>query len=70
MLNGNLKDCLTKVLRLKFNGSCLTQPNVTYTHERVVNIYIVYELAGSNSHSDDLILKNCLFDAVTLSKKI
>ena len=56
-------------IRLKFNGSCLTQPKVTYTHEKVVNIYIVYELAGSSSHSDDLILKNCLFGAVTLSKK-
>ena len=36
-------------IRLKFNGSCLTQPKVTYTHEKVVNIYIVYELAGSSS---------------------
>ena len=26
-------------------------------------------MAGSSSHSDDLILKNCLFGAVTLFKK-
>ena len=55
-------------IRLKFNGSCLRQPKVTYTHEKVVNIYIVYELAGCSSHSDDPTLKNCLFGAVTLSE--
>ena len=36
--------------------------------KKVVNIYIVYELAGSSSHSDDPTLKNCLFGAVTLTK--
>ena len=70
-LNGNLKDCLRKVInlllrlitnsliplidyygyniRVKFNGSILRQPKVSYTHEKAVNIYIVYELAGSSS---------------------
>ena len=56
-------------IRLKFKGSCLKQPKVTYTHEKAVNIYIVYELAGSSSHSDDPTLKNCLSSAVTLTKK-
>ena len=28
-------------IRLKFNGSCLRQPKLTYTHEKAVNIYIV-----------------------------
>ena len=55
-------------IRVKFNGSILRQPKVSYTHEKAVNIYIVYELAGSNSHSDDPTLKNCLFGAVTLTK--
>ena len=54
-------------IRLKFNGSVLRQPEVWYTHGRMVNIYIVYELTGSSSHSDDLSLKNCLFGAVTLT---
>ena len=44
-------------IRLKFNGSILRQPKVTYTHKKAVNIYIVYELAGSSSHSDDPTLK-------------
>ena len=39
-----------------------------YTHKKAVNTYIVYELAGSSSHSDDPTLKNCLFGAVTLTK--
>ena len=33
-----------------------------------MNIYIVYELVASTSHSSDPTLKNCLFGAVTLTK--
>ena len=55
-------------VRVKFNGSILRQPKVTYTHEKAVNIYIIYELAGSSSHPDDPTLKNCLFGVVTLTK--
>ena len=29
--------------RLKFTGCCLKQPKISYTHEKVVNIYIVDE---------------------------
>ena len=39
-----------------------------FTHKKVVNIYIVYELKASSSHFSDLTLKNCLFGAVTLTK--
>ena len=55
-------------IRVKFTGSCLKQPKVTYTHKKVVNIYIVYELWASTSYIDDPTLTNCLFGAVTLSK--
>ena len=55
-------------IRLKFNGSILIQPKVTYIHEKAVNIYNVYELAGSSSHNDDPTLKNCLFGAFALTK--
>ena len=54
--------------RVKFTGSCLQQPNISYTHEKVVNIYIAYELGASSSHEDDTTLENCLFCAVTLTK--
>ena len=53
---------------LNFYGSCLQQPKTSYTYGKVVNIYIVYELSASGSHSDDPTLKNNLFGAVTLTK--
>ena len=63
-----LIDYYSYKITVKFNGSILRQPNVSHTHEKMVNIYIVYELTGSSSHSDDPMLKNCLFGAVTLIK--
>ena len=54
--------------RVKFTGSCLKQPKVSYTHEKVVNIYIVYELGASSFPINDPALKSCLFGAVTLTK--
>ena len=54
--------------RVKFTGSCLKQSKISYTHGKVVNIYIVYELGASSSHINDPTLKNCLFGAVTLTK--
>ena len=54
--------------RVKFTGSCLKQPKISYTHGKVVNIYIVYELGASSSHNNDHTLKNCLFGAVTSTK--
>ena len=56
-------------IRLKFTGSCLTQSNkFTYTHKKIVNIYIVCELGASSSNVNDPTLKNCLFGAVTLTR--
>ena len=57
-------------MRIKFNGSCLQQPKLSYTHGTIVNIYIVYELSASSSYSDDPTLENCLFGAVTLTKNV
>ena len=53
---------------VKFNGTCLKQPKLSYTHGKTVNTYIVYELGASSSHSDDPTLKNSLIGAVTLTK--
>ena len=56
-------------IRVKFTGSCLKQSNkLTYTHKKVVNIYIVYELGASSSNVNDPTIKNCLFGAITLTK--
>ena len=53
-------------IRVKFKGSISRQPKISYTHKK--NIYIVYELGGSSSHSDDPTLKSCSFGPVALTK--
>ena len=62
---GNLNDCLMKELnyyrtktRVEFNESCLKQDKITYTHGKIVNIYVVYELTGSNPDNNDQYSKN------------
>ena len=54
--------------RVEFSGSCLKQDKVTYTHGKVVNIYIVYEISKSINISDYPTLEDCLFGAVSLTK--
>ena len=54
--------------RVKFTGSCLKQSKISYTHRKIVNIYIVYELGASSSNDNDPTLKNCLVGAVNLTK--
>ena len=54
--------------RVKFTGSYLKQSKISYTHGKVVNIYIAYELAASRSHINHPTLRSCLFGAVTLTK--
>ena len=63
-----LIDYFGNKIRLKFKGDCLKQDKVTYTHRKTVNIYIVYELGTSGSHSNNPTLENCLFGALTLNK--
>ena len=56
-------------IRVRFSGSCLKQDKSTYTHGKIVNIYIVYEInKKDNTTSSDPTLENCLFGAVTLTK--
>ena len=53
-----LIDYAGNIIRVKFTGSCLKQPNkVSYTHKKVVNIPIVYELEASTSNINDPTLK-------------
>ena len=44
--------------KIKFPRSCLKQSSHIFTHKKVVNIYIVYELAASSSHDSDPTIKN------------
>ena len=56
-------------IRLKFSKSCLKQPNkLAHDYGHKINVYIVYELGASSSSSNDPMLKNCLFGAVTLTR--
>ena len=66
-LNPKLRYYGTKT-RVQFIRSCLRQPNITFTHGKIANIYIVYELRASSCHINDPTLTNCLFGAVTLTK--
>ena len=63
-----LIDHLGNKKRINFTGRYLKQPNISYTHRAIVNIYIAYELGASSSHDNDPTLKYCLFGAVTLTK--
>ena len=66
-LNPKLSYYGTKI-RVQFTRSCLKQSKITFTHKKIVNIYIVYELGASSSNFSDPTLKNCLFGAVILTK--
>ena len=58
-------------IRVKFSGSCLKQDKITYTHRKIVNTYIVYEInKKDNTITSDPALENCLFGAVTLTKNV
>ena len=57
--------------RVEFAGSFLKQYKVTFNHENVVNIYIVYEISKTANISSDgnyPILQNTLFGAVSFAK--
>ena len=65
-----LIDYFGNKIRAKFNGICLKQPKLSYTHSTIVNIYIVYELGASGSSDNDPTLKNSLFGAATLIRML
>ena len=46
VLNPSL-DYVGSKIRAKFRGDCLKQENITFNHEKIVNIYIVYEIERS-----------------------
>ena len=54
--------------REKLKGSCLKQSKITYTHGKIINIYIVFEIKKKFDISTCSTLKNCLFGAVSSTK--
>ena len=55
-------------IKIKFNGSCFFQDQMTYTPQTIVSIYIFYEITKKNYISDYPTLENCLFRSVKLTK--
>ena len=56
-------------IRVKFSGDCLKQENITFTHGKIANICIVYEIDESINVSNYPTLK-CLFGAAKLTKHV
>ena len=65
-LNPSLEYLGTKT-RVKLIGSCLKQNKITYTHKKILNIYIVFELNKRYSTVNPTLV-SCLFGAVKLTK--
>ena len=48
----------------------MKQEKITISHEKIVNIYIVYEIERRVNRSSCPALENCLFGAVELTKHV
>ena len=55
-------------MRLRLTRSILQQKAVTYSHKKVVNFCIVYEIDDFQNIDNYSTLRNALFGAVTLTK--
>ena len=55
-------------IRIKFSGSCLKQPKISYTHGKVIDILIFYEFGASGSNNSNSTLKHRLLGAANLTK--
>ena len=54
--------------RVKFDGVCLKQDKITFTHRTIVNIDIVYEISFSDYNNNYPTLENSLYGAVKLTQ--
>ena len=54
--------------RVKFDGVCLKQDKITFTHGTIVNIDIVYEISFSDYNNNYPTLENSMYGAVKLTK--
>ena len=55
---------------VKVTGSSLKRSTISYTHGKVVNIYIVNEPGASGFYVNDPMLRNSFFGTVTLTKNV
>ena len=54
----------------KFRGSCLKEDEAKRNSDKIINIYIVYDLQSNPNYNPDFTLENCLFGAVKITKNI
>ena len=52
----------------KFRGSCLKEDEAKRNSDKIINIYIVYDLQSNPNYNPDFTLENCLFGAVKITK--
>ena len=55
-------------VRLRFTGSVLQQKTVTYSHKKVLNLYVVYEITNFHGVENYPTLTNVLFGAAKLTE--
>ena len=70
--NNNLPTLVNKNNRLGviFNGNYTKQNKLGYTHGKIVNIYIVYELKNRRIDNPDFTVQNGLFGAIKITKNV
>ena len=61
-------DYLGSKTRVTFNARWLNHDKITYAHNSIVNIYIVYEISKNVNINSYCTLENCLFGAIKLRK--
>ena len=52
----------------RFNGGCLKEDEAKSELDKIINIYIVYDLESNLKYNPDFTLENCLFGAVKITK--
>ena len=57
-------------LNVRFSENLLKQSKIHYNHDKVLNIYIPYELRNRSNNNPDTTLENCLFGAVKITKDV
>ena len=70
--NNNSPTLLNKNNRLgvTFNGKYMKQNELGYSHGKIVNLYIVYELKNRRVDNPDFTVQNGLFGAVKITKNV
>ena len=51
-----------------FNGGCLKDDKAKIEFDKIINIYIVYDLEPNLNYNADFTLENCLFGGVRVTK--